>query len=77
MYYTYSIYTSAFLMSKGFQVVKTERDENGKIKFYFEESEVFYGELRKFRNNKFFKEYIKNINEMKKVIHEGEGKIND
>lgn len=68
LFYIYSIFTIAYLKSKGFMEAKVEKDNMGKVAYYFDDSEELQKALLEYRQNwelnRFIKYYKQTKSEM-------------
>lgn len=72
MYYITSIYMNAYLISKGFEVVKTEKViEHGKEKigFFYKNTDDIQETIQEFKENEELQNYITNMLKVRSTIY--------
>lgn len=73
LFYIYSIFTIAYLKSKGFMEAKVEKDNMGKIAYYFDDSEELQKALMEYRQNWELNRFIKSYKQVKNEIFDKRG----
>lgn len=69
LYYLMSLNVIAYVKMKGFKVVKTEKTDNNRVKYWFEDNIQLQQAITDYKNNKELKEFIKLLKETKDEIH--------
>ena len=68
-YFTQSLNIAAYLISKGFEVKRTETNSVGIMTFFFERSEKTHDLIMAYNSNDELKKFIAAFREIKRLAH--------
>ena len=70
-YYVVSIYTNAYLLSKGFRTKRIEKSKDtGKVILYYQDCNDLRNTIREYQNNWDLQDFIRGLKEIKTIFKE-------
>lgn len=68
LYFVTSIYMNAYLLSKGFEIEKTARLDNGKVALFYKKSNELFEAIDEYKANEELKNFVNCYLKIKDII---------
>lgn len=68
LYFVTSIYLNSYLLSKGFELVKTAKLDSGKVAIYYKDTNELHQAIAKYRDNMEIKDFVTELRNVQQIV---------
>lgn len=68
LYFVTSTYLNAWLLSQGFEMIKTAKLDNNKVALFYVNTDELHNEIANYRENAELKEFVSKLKDVQNIV---------